>query len=301
MAKTNIKYLKENNLYEAHQHFMQLAEIGFPGRYPEYSHGLAEPMEVDEAGEDDPNAMGGAPGGDPNAMGGAPGADPMGGGMPGGDPNAMGGAPGADPMGGGDPAGQEMGADPNAMGQPMPDAGGSMVGPDTGEDPFADQRNGDDEAGGDDDGKTIDIDGLTKAEDKLNVKQNQIGRDLAKVDTKISSLIDKIAQFQSALDNNSSELESLKAEFEKRNPTQTEKLDLRGAIDSYPFNVRPDDFWANKMKERGNYEVYADNDKSTEDQYAITADDIEDLPSDISQSFSINDDDIQTLEKMFKL
>ena len=256
MANTNIKYLKENNLFEAHQHFMQLCE-GF-GMYPE---------EIEEAG-DDPNAQQ--------------------------DPNAMGGAPG------GDPAGQEMGADPNAMGQPMPDASQSMVGPDTGEDPFADQRNGDDE-GGESDGDTIDIDGLTKAEDKLNIKQNQIGRDLAKVDTKISSLIDKIAGLQSALDSNSSELESLKAEFEKRNPTQTEKLDVRGALDSYPFNVRPDDFWANKMKERDNYEVYGDNDESTEDQYTITADDIEDLPSDISKSFNIEDDDIQTLEKMFKL
>ena len=290
---TNIKYLKENNLYEAHKHFMQIAE------------GYLMPEELEEAGEDDPNAQQ-----DPNMMGGAPGADPMaGGGMPGGDPNAMGGDPNA--MGGapgGDPnamGGQDMGADPNAMGQPMPDASDPMAGGDDfgGEDPFADQRSGDDEIGGDgeSDGDTIDIDGLTKAEEKLNVKQNQIGRDLAKVDDKISSLIDKISGLQSALDSNSSELENLKAEFEKRNPTQTEKLDIRGAIDSYPFNVRPDDFWANKMKERGNYEVYADNDKSTEDQYTITADDIEDLPSEISKTFSINDDDIQTLEKMFKL
>jgi hypothetical protein len=292
MASTNIKYLKENNLYEAHKHFMQIAE------------GYLMPEELQEAGEDDPNAqqdpnmMGGAPGGmpdgDPNAMGGAPGgmnADPnMGGGAPGGDPNAMG--------------GQDMGADPNAMGQPMPDASDPMGGDDLGgEDPFADQRTGDDEFGGDEntDGDTIDVGGLTHAEDKIYVKQNQIGRDLAKVDTKISSLIDTIAGLQSALDSNSSELENLKAEFEKRNPTQTEKLDVRGALDSYPFNVRPDDFWANKMKERDNYEVYADNDESTEDQYAITADDVEDLPSDISKSFSIDDDDIQTLEKMFKL
>lgn len=96
---TNIKYLKENNLYEAHQHFMQLCE-----NYP---------FEMDEAGEDDPNAQQ-----DPNMMGGAPnamGGDPMGGGAPGGDPNAMGGDPN---MMGGDPnamGGQDMGADPNAM------------------------------------------------------------------------------------------------------------------------------------------------------------------------------------------
>jgi hypothetical protein len=290
---TNIKYLKENNLYEAHQHFMQLCET-FPG-YQE---------ELEEAGEDDPNAQQdpNAMGGDPNAMGGAPG------GMPGGDPNAMGGAPGADPMGGGAPGGdpnamggQDMGADPNAMGQPMPDASDPMGGDMGGEDPFADQRTGDDEAGGEMDDDTIDVEGLTNAEEKLNVKQNKLGRDFAKVDNKIEKLIDTIANLQTALDGNNNELMALKAEFEKRNPTQTEKLDLRGAIDSYPFNVRPDDFWANKMKERGNYEVYADNDKSTEDQYAITASDIEDLPNDISKTFNIEDDDIQTLEKMFRL
>ena len=269
---TNIKYLKENNLYEAHQHFMQIVE-GYP-------------FEMEEAGNDDdpnaqqdPNAMGGGPGG-------MPGADPMGGG----DPNAMGGGPGGAP-----------GGDPNAMGQPMPDASDPMGDDMGGEDPFADQRAGDDEAGGEMDDDTIDIEGLTNAEEKLNVKQNKLGRDFAKVDNKIEKLIDTIANLQTALDSNNSELEALKAEFEKRNPTQTEKLDLRGAIDSYPFNVRPDDFWANKMKERGNYEVYADNDKSTEDQYTITANDIEDLPNDISKTFNIEDDDIQTLEKMFKL
>lgn len=291
---TNIKYLKENNLYEAHQHFMQLCEQ-FPNTF----------RELQEAGEDDPNAQDpNAMGGDPNVMGGAPGGDPMGGGAPGGmpgdDPNGMGGAPGGDPNAMG---GQEMGADPNAMGQPMPDASDPMGDDLGGEDPFADQRTGDDEtSGGDDmDDDTIDIDGLTKAEEKLNIKQNQIGRDLAKVDNKISKLIDTIAGLQSALDSNSSELESLKAEFEKRNPTQTEKLDIRGAYDSYPFNVTPGDFWANKMKEKNNYEIYGDNDKSTEDQYTITANDVEDLPSEISKTFSINDDYIQTLDKMFKL
>ena len=57
---TNIKYLKENNLLEAHKHFMRLSEAYIPTVLPE--------EEIEEAGEDmqDPNAMGG----DPNAMGG---------------------------------------------------------------------------------------------------------------------------------------------------------------------------------------------------------------------------------------
>jgi hypothetical protein len=249
-------------------------------------------------GGGDPNAMGGDPGmggGDPNAMG-APGGDP---GM-GGDPNATGGDPGmgggADPMGGGDP--NAIGGDPNAMGgdtgmgeDPMADPMGADAGM---EDPLAD---GDEP---ENDGDTIDIDGLTHAEDKLNVKQNQIGRDVAKVDDRISTLIDTIGKLQTALDSNNSELEALKAEFEKRNPTQTEKLNLR-SLDSYPFNVKPTDYWADKAAQ-GGYEAIADNDKPTTQEYVITNDDVDNPTKDIADTFfKIDDDDIQTLDKLFGL
>ena len=246
---TNIKYLKENNLLEAHKHFMRLSEAYIPTVLPE--------EEIEEAGEDmqDPNAMGG----DPNAMGGML-AD---GGMPQ-DPNAMG---GADPMGG------DMGADPM-------------------EDPMGEELA--------DDGDTIDIDGLTKAEDKLNVKQNHIGRDLSKVDNRISTLIDTINNLLTKVDSNNSEIESLKAEFEKRNPTQTEKLNLR-SLDSYPFNVKPNEYWADKAKQ-GGYEAYADNDEPTTKEYVITNDDVDNPSDDIANTFfKIDDDDIQTLEKMFNI
>jgi hypothetical protein len=283
---TNIKYLKENNLLEAHEHFMRLSEAYIPTVLPE--------EEIEEAGEDmqDPNAMGGADpmgGGDPNAMGG---------GMPQ-DPNAMG---GADPMGGGDPnamGGQDPmagGSDPNAMGgDPM--AGGQDP---NAQDPMADpmaEPMGEEPA---DDGSTIDIDGLTRAEDKLNVKQNRIGRDLSKVDNRISTLIDTINNLLTKVDSNNSEIESLKAEFEKRNPTQTEKLNLR-SLDSYPFNVKPNEFWAEKARQ-GGYEAYADNDEPTTKEYVITNDDVDNPSDDIANTFfKIDDDDIQTLEKMFNI
>jgi hypothetical protein len=290
---TNIKYLKENNLLEAHKHFMRLSEAYIPTVLPE--------EEIEEAGEDmqDPNAMGG----DPNAMGGMP-AD---GGMPQ-DPNAMG---SADPMGGGDPnamGGQDSmagGADPNAMGgdpmaggadqnaqDPMDDPMGGDMGADPMEDPMGEEPA--------DDGDTIDIDGLTKAEDKLNVKQNHIGRDLSKVDNRISTLIDTINNLLTKVDSNNSEIESLKAEFEKRNPTQTEKLNLR-SLDSYPFNVKPNEYWADKAKQ-GGYEAYADNDEPTTKEYVITNDDVDNPSDDIANTFfKIDDDDIQTLEKMFNI
>ena len=270
MAETNIKYLKENNLYDAHKHFLRLSEAYIPE------------IELDEDGEDqdpmggaDPNAMGG----DPNAMGGG---DPMGGADPNADPNAMGGDPNADPMGGAD---SNMG---------MPD-GGMGADPMAGADPMV----GNEEIP-QDDGDTIDIDGLTRAEDKLNVKQNQIGRDLSKVDNRITSLIGTIEKLQSALDNNNSELEALKAEFEKRNPTQTEKLNLR-SLDSYPFNVKPTDYWAEKARQ-GGYEAYSDNSEPTTKEYVITNDDVDNPSKDIADTFfKIEDDDIQTLDKLFNL
>ena len=289
---TNVKYLKENNLFEAHEHFMRLSEAYIPTVLPE--------EEIDEDGEDmqDPNAMGGQ---DPNAMGGA---DPMGGGgmpqdpnaMGGQDPNAMGGGMndpmGGDPnaMGGTDPNGMG-GQDPNAMGGADPMADMDMNDP-MGEDPMSEEP--------EDDGETIDIDGLTKAQDKLNVKQNHIGRDLSKVDTRIDTLIDTINNLLSKVDSNNSEIESLKAEFEKRNPTQTEKLNLR-SLDSYPFNVKPNEFWAEKAKQ-GGYEAYADNDEPTTKEYVITNDDVDNPSDDIANTFfKIDDDDIQTLEKMFNI
>ena len=284
----NTKYLKENNLYDAHKHFMRLAESYVP--LPEE---LEEAGENDPNAEQDPNAMGG---GDPNAMGGG---DPnaMGGGDPnamgGGDPNMMGGDPNA--MGGGDPNAMG-GADPNMMGGDPNAMGGDPMG--------ADPMGGDvppmDDEQPEDDGDTVDISDMTHAADKTYEKQNQLGRDLAKVDTRMSNLIDMVSKLQSALDANNSEIENLKAEFEKRNPTQTEKLNLR-SLDSYPFNVKPSDYWDQKAKE-GGYEAYADNSEPTSKEYVITNDDVDNPSEDVANTFfQIDDDDIQTLDKLFRL
>ena len=262
---TNIKYLKENNLYEAHKHFMRLCETYATPIPEEYMLGEDDDQEQDPmAGGADPMAGGqdAGMGGDPNAAGGAPGGDMGGGDM------------GADPMAGGPDAG--MGGDPMAGGDmpPMDDAGM-------------------------DDGSTIDIDGLTKAQERLNVKQNQVGRDMSKIDQRMIDLMGAVEKLTNALDANNSEIETLKAEFEKRNPTQTEKLNLR-SLDSYPFNVKPTDYWAEKNKQ-GGYEAYSDNNEPTTKEYVITNDDVDDVTSDIADTFfNIDDDDIQTLDKIFR-
>ena len=243
---TNIKYLKENNLLSAHEHFMKLSESYVPN-FPE-----EEVDEADDQGAQDPNAMGSDPSQDPSAMGG--------------DPSAMGNDMTQDPS--------AMGVDPSAMGG--------------------------DESEGQDNGDTIDIDGLTRAQDKLNVKQNHVGMDLSKVDTKIKTLIDTIQNLQDKLDANNSEIESLKSEFEKRNPTQTEKLNLR-SLDSYPFNVKPNEYWEKKARQ-GGYDAYSDNDEPTSKEYVITNNDVDNPTRDVADTFfKIDDDDIQTLDKLFRL
>ena len=249
---TNIKYLKENNLLSAHEHFMKLSESYVPN-FPE-----EEVDEADDQGAQDPNAMGSDPSQDPSAMGG--------------DPSAMGGDPSM---------GNDMAQDPSAMGVDPSAMGG-------------------DESEGQDDGDTIDIDGLTRAQDKLNVKQNHVGMDLSKVDTKIKTLIDTIQNLQDKLDANNSEIESLKSEFEKRNPTQTEKLNLR-SLDSYPFNVKPNEYWEKKARQ-GGYDTYSDNDEPTSKEYVITNNDVDNPTRDVADTFfKIDDDDIQTMDKLFKL
>ena len=285
---TNIKYLKENNLLSAHEHFMKLSESYVPN-FPE-----EEVDEADDQGAQDPNAMGSDPSQDPSAMGGDPSAM-------GGDPSAMGNDMTQDPSMVADPSmGNDMAQDPSMGADPSAMGGDPSMGADPsamGVDPSA---MGGDESEGQDDGDTIDIDGLTRAQDKLNVKQNHVGMDLSKVDTKIKTLIDTIQNLQDKLDANNSEIESLKSEFEKRNPTQTEKLNLR-SLDSYPFNVKPNEYWEKKARQ-GGYDTYSDNDEPTSKEYVITNNDVDNPTRDVADTFfKIDDDDIQTMDKLFKL
>ena len=289
---TNIKYLKENNLLSAHEHFMKLSESYVPN-FPE-----EEVDEADDQGAQDPNAMGSDPSQDPSAMGGDPSAM-------GGDPSAMGNDMTQDPSMGADPRmGNDMAQDPSMGADPSAMGGDPSMGNDMTQDPSAmgvdPSAMGGDESEGQDDGDTIDIDGLTRAQDKLNVKQNHVGMDLSKVDTKIKTLIDTIQNLQDKLDANNSEIESLKSEFEKRNPTQTEKLNLR-SLDSYPFNVKPNEYWEKKARQ-GGYDTYSDNDEPTSKEYVITNNDVDNPTRDVADTFfKIDDDDIQTMDKLFKL
>ena len=179
--------------------------------------------------DQDPNAMGA----DPNAMG----ADPNGGMPPMDDPNAMGGDPNA------------MGADPNGGMPPMDDP--NMMGGEEGiEDIDMETEQPGDEV--------VDVDELTQSQEATEFKVDN-------VDDKLNKVLKIISKFNDAIEANDQKIEDLKKEFQKRNPTAEETLNLR-SLASYPFSERPDDYWKKQQQDHPNYNVISDNDVSTADE-----------------------------------
>lgn len=278
------KYLKENNLLEAHKQFMRLCEY------------VSVPL-TEEGEDEEPNADGDIPmqGGDMGAQGG----DMQ---MTGNDMNAQGGDM------------QMSGNDMNTQGDDMGAQGNDMVTPDGdmsaqgGDMPMAD---GDPTMGmqdpmmGGEEEEVIDVEDITNAQEKMNDKVNSVGRNLNQVDDRITKLLQTIDKMEQMINANNAEIEAFKKEFEKRNPTPTEKLNLR-SLDSYPFNVNPKDYWAEKgIANAGTssyYNAYSDNSEPTAKEYEITNNDVDNFDErKVANSFFIDDDLRQTLGKIFDL
>lgn len=239
--KNNTDLIKQYKLEEAVKRIQKINEYTF------YDSTMVED-------DQDPNAMGGDPNGgmppmdDPNAMGTDPnmmGGDPNGGMPPmGGDPNAMGGEPN---MMGGDPNGEvppmddpnAMDGDPNAMGD---EEGIEDIDMET-------EQPGD---------EVIDVDELTQSQETTEFKVDN-------VDDKLNKVLKIISKFNDAIEANDQRIEDLKKEFQKRNPTAEETLNLR-SLASYPFSERPDEYWKKQQQEHPNYNVISDNDVSTADE-----------------------------------
>ena len=211
--------------------------------------------------------------------GGAEGGAPMDAPMP-----QDGGAPmGGDPMGGDAEGGMPQDGDAEG-GAPMP--------------PMEDPMGGGAPMGEDE--TVIDVDDITNAQEKMNDKVNVVGQDLGKVDSKIEALLQTLSKMETMINNNNEEIAKFKAEFEKRNPTQTEKLNLR-SLDSYPFNVNPKDYWAQKGADpNSNYSGFSNNGEPTTQEYVITNNDVDDFSErEIADSFDIADELRQDINKIF--
>lgn len=122
------------------------------------------------------------------------------------------------------------------------------------------------------DDEVIDVDDLTQSQEATEYKIDGVDDRLAK----IYALAQKFAD---QLEKNEESINALKTEFEKRNPTEEERLNIRSQS-SYPYSETPKGYWAEKMKENPHYNVMYDNEvapSEEEKKFEIKKSDIDGL------------------------
>lgn len=249
---------------------------------------------TEDDGEEAPDANMEAPQGDMNANTGgvAPemGADTnamsdMGENPNMGDPNAMG----------------DMGEDPN-MGNPnaMGDMNGGNEQGATGFNPSMGGEEGGNEMGTEPmqpEDEVIDVDELTQSQEETEEKVEDVQVSMTKGFEKILNVVDRLNKM---IDASTANMEQIKQEIEKRNPTPMEKLNMRAANDSYPFNVSPSDYWKTK-EATSNYRIGGEDEPDAK-QYTITQGDIDDITDFQRISKELNDSEFnQNLMNIFGL
>jgi len=122
------------------------------------------------------------------------------------------------------------------------------------------------------DDEVIDVDELTQSQEATEYK-------IDGVDDRLTQIFKVVQKFADQLDKNEQSITDLKNEFEKRNPTQTEKFNLRSQA-SGPFNQTPSEYWDDFSQKNPNYEIMRNNKVSPSDEqkeYKITKGDIDGL------------------------
>ena len=109
----------------------------------------------------------------------------------------------------------------------------------------------------------------------------------------LMTMVDKLENQLTSMEKISSKIDKLEFELEKRAPTPEEKIELR-SLDSYPFNIKLTDFWADKT---GQYDVL---NKDEEKEYELTQAEIDSDYSDssIKGTFDVEDDNDFEEEEM---
>ncbi len=132
----------------------------------------------------------------------------------------------------------QNGIDTDSLNEPIGDNGGNISTDDN-----VDTMQPDDEV--------IDVDELTKAQETTDVK-------IDGVDDKLQNMLSVMNKFIAAIDNNDKKIDDLRAEFEKRNPSEEEKINIRSQA-SAPYSETPKDYWDKKSQD-SNYNVIYNND-----------------------------------------
>jgi len=137
------------------------------------------------------------------------------------------------------------------------------------------------EGGVSEDDDVVDISDLTDAQEDTEKEIKEIG-------SKFNDVLKYIGKFEEMLNSNNEKIENLKSEFEKRNPTQVEKLSMQTAH-SYPFSETPEEYWK-KKEATSNYSTEDDENGVGQEQYTITKHDIDSANDWRSISKSLDDE-----------
>ena len=269
--------LEEYNLSEVRKRMMQLSEYSFKTGIVEDDDDNQQQQPPMNGGQQMPT--GGQQGGAMPQQGQQMGSQPdMGQGQM--DNMNQGGMPQ------GDMGGQQMPMDGGQM--PMDNSQMDAQPADTGEMPPMDMgmpQGGDEQApdadipdedtdmeGGDDDEEVIDVDDLTNSQEATEYK-------IDGVNDKITALLQVTSKFADAREDNEKQLQDLRRELERRNPTPEEKMNIRSQA-SYPYGESPRDYWDRKSAQNPNYEVIYNNDVAPQDEdkeFEIKRDDLENI------------------------
>lgn len=188
----------------------------------------------------------------------------------------------------------DMQADPTAMGETPEQQGGApgfnpQEGAADGADMETQPMQSDDEV--------IDVDELTNSQEETEEKVEDVSVTMTQGFDKLMGVVERLSQM---IDKNTANMENIRQEIEKRNPTALEKLNMRAANDSYPFNVSPDTYWADK-EANSNYRIGGEDEPDAE-QYTITQGDIDSITDFRQISKDLNDSEFnQNLLNIFGL
>lgn len=108
------------------------------------------------------------------------------------------------------------------------------------------------------DDEVIDVDDLTQSQEETEGKVDDVNQKLVR-------LLQAVDNFTVAIKQNDEKIADLKKEFEKRNPTPEERLNLRSQS-NYPYSETPKDYWDKKTAENPNYDVRYNNEVSPSDE-----------------------------------
>ena len=121
-------------------------------------------------------------------------------------------------------------------------------------------------------------------------------------DDSLSKIMDTISSLETKLDNMEqilSKIDDLENKIEKTMPkTPEQKLELR-SLDSYPYNVKLDDFW---RKDIPGYDIEKSNGETfKKKELVLTQDEVDDYSDqEVRDSFSIPDYDADEDDKNYK-